>query len=151
MRAVIHRVKSANVKVEGKVVSEIKEGLCALIGLCQEDTESDLEFIVKKILDTPVFQSQNTLKSLAHENRDILCISQFTLYGKTVKGNKPDFHESMKTENARKMYNIFLDKLRTAYKREMVYDGVFGAMMDVSMQTDGILTLQFDSKKFEYL
>ncbi|KAF9084511.1 D-tyrosyl-tRNA(Tyr) deacylase [Mortierella sp. AM989] len=90
-------------------------------------------------------------KSVVDIGGEILCVSQFTLYGQVIKGSKPDFHLSMKSETSRQMYCEFLDRLKKAYKPDRIKDGEFGAMMLVNIANDGPVTLELDSRKFEYL
>ncbi|KAF9120416.1 D-tyrosyl-tRNA(Tyr) deacylase [Mortierella sp. 14UC] len=89
-------------------------------------------------------------KSVVDIEGEILCVSQFTLYGQVLKGSKPDFHLSMKSETSRQMYNDFLARLKKAYKSDRIKDGEFGAMMLVNIANDGPVTLELDSRKFEY-
>ncbi|PVV00136.1 hypothetical protein BB560_005400 [Smittium megazygosporum] len=152
MRAVVQKVKYACVKVDSKIVGEINNGICALIGFSNEDTEKDSEYMVKRLLNLKLFNSSKGEKTTVSEmGYEVLCVSQFTLFGKTVKGNKPDFHDSMKTETAKTMYKDFLTRLGEAYDHSKIKDGEFGAMMEVDISTDGPLTLQLDSRKIEYL
>ncbi|KAL5036441.1 D-tyrosyl-tRNA(Tyr) deacylase [Batrachochytrium dendrobatidis] len=100
MRAVIQRVSSASVTVDGTVVSRINNGLCILVGLKVGDTDTEMDYITKKIMGLKVFQGTQSGKqwdaNIKDINGDVLCVSQFTLYAKTSKGNKPDFHLAMK-------------------------------------------------------
>ncbi|KAG0206276.1 D-tyrosyl-tRNA(Tyr) deacylase [Mortierella sp. GBA30] len=167
MRAVLQRVVQASVEVNGQQVSRIKQGLCVLIGLSVDDTSADLDFMVRKLLSVRVFDStQNAAtkeqepsqeapkmwaKSVADIGGEILCVSQFTLYGQVVKGSKPDFHLSMKSDKSKEMYHDFLDRLKKAYQPDRIKDGEFGAMMLVNIANDGPVTLELDSRKFEYV
>ncbi|KAG0297338.1 D-tyrosyl-tRNA(Tyr) deacylase [Linnemannia gamsii] len=90
-------------------------------------------------------------KSVVDIEGEILCVSQFTLYGSVIKGSKPDFHLSMKSETSKHMYHDFLDRLKKAYQPDRIKDGEFGAMMLVNIANDGPVTLELDSRKFEYL
>ncbi|KAF9903447.1 D-tyrosyl-tRNA(Tyr) deacylase [Linnemannia zychae] len=89
-------------------------------------------------------------KSVVDIEGEILCVSQFTLYGQVLKGSKPDFHLSMKSETSKQMYHDFLARLKKAYKSDRIKDGEFGAMMLVNIANDGPVTLELDSRKFEY-
>ncbi|ORX96130.1 D-tyrosyl-tRNA deacylase [Basidiobolus meristosporus CBS 931.73] len=153
MRAVLQRVLNASVSVDGKQVSSINNGICVLIGIAVTDTQKDLEHMVKKILNVRVFNDENDrpwTKSVKDLDLEILCVSQFTLYGKTTKGSKPDFHDSMKSDTSRAFYEEFLKKLGAAYNPSKIQDGVFGAHMVVSIANDGPVTLELDSRKFDY-
>jgi len=148
MRAVVQRVKSSNVEVDGERISEINDGIMALIGICSNDTEEDMDKLVKKLINIKLFSNEEGAfwkKSVKDLDLEILCVSQFTLYAVTKKGSKPDFHLAMKTEEAQKFYNKFLDKLRAAYKPEKIKDGKFGAMMNVSLVNDGPVTIIIDT------
>ncbi|KAF9174335.1 D-tyrosyl-tRNA(Tyr) deacylase [Mortierella sp. AD011] len=164
MRAVLQRVLQASVEVNGQQISKIKQGLCVLVGLSVDDTTADLDFMVRKLLSVRVFDSNQGVleggssdppkmwsKSVVDIGGEILCVSQFTLYGQVIKGSKPDFHLSMKSDTSRQMYHEFLDRLRKAYKPDLIKDGEFGAMMLVNIANDGPVTLELDSRKFEYL
>ncbi|EGF82243.1 hypothetical protein BATDEDRAFT_10009, partial [Batrachochytrium dendrobatidis JAM81] len=151
MRAVIQRVSSASVTVDGTVVSRINNGLCILVG--DTDTEMDymqvVLFITKKIMGLKVFQGTQSGKqwdaNIKDINGDVLCVSQFTLYAKTSKGNKPDFHLGNSVKLVRDMYNRFLEKMRAAYDPEKIKDGVFGAMMKVDIVNEGPVTIILDT------
>jgi len=82
---------------------------------------------------------------------EVLCVSQFTLLANTTKGKKPDFHRAMSAEPSRQLYASFLEAMRNAYNPEKVKDGVFGAMMNVSLTNEGPVTFTLDSRKFEYV
>ncbi|GJJ69303.1 D-aminoacyl-tRNA deacylase [Entomortierella parvispora] len=175
MRAVLQRVVQASVEVNGQQISKIKRGLCVLIGLSVDDTTADLDYMVKKLLSVRVFDShtahvdapaslptESTADAVEEPNRmwaksvvdiggEILCVSQFTLYGQVIKGSKPDFHLSMKSTQSKDMYHDFLARLRKAYKSDRIKDGEFGAMMLVNIANDGPVTLELDSRKFEYV
>ncbi|KAI7827870.1 D-Tyr tRNAtyr deacylase-like domain-containing protein [Kickxella alabastrina] len=143
MRAVLQKVLQASVTVSDKVVGKIGPGVCVLIGISHEDTRDDLEYMAKKILSMRVFEDQSGAmwkKNVKDLGLQILCVSQFTLYGKTTKGSKPDFHEAMKSSESRQFFDDFVKRL----------DGEFGAMMQVALVNDGPVTLQLDSRKFSY-
>ncbi|ESK91395.1 d-tyrosyl-trna deacylase [Moniliophthora roreri MCA 2997] len=155
MRAVIQRVSSASVTVDNETVSQISRGLMVLVGIGTDDTMVDATTIINKILSLRVFDDQSDgkmwRKSVRDIDGDVLCVSQFTLLANTTKGNKPDFHRAMAAEPSRTLYASFLDSLRNSYKPEKVKDGVFGAMMSVSLTNEGPVTLTIDSRKFEYI
>ncbi|KAJ7461653.1 D-Tyr tRNAtyr deacylase-like domain-containing protein [Mycena latifolia] len=155
MRAVVQRVASASVSVDGQVISQISRGLMVLIGIGKDDTESDVLTLSNKLLSLRVFSdlsdSDKMWKtSIKDVDGDILCVSQFTLMAETRKGNKPDFHNAMSTEQSRVLYEAFLATLRRSYKPEKVQDGRFGAMMNVSLTNEGPVTFTLDSRRFEY-
>ncbi|PPQ66202.1 hypothetical protein CVT26_011061 [Gymnopilus dilepis] len=156
MRAVVQRVSSASVTVDNEVVSRIAHGLMVLVGIGIDDTEADVATLSKKILTLRVFSDPNSPQNMWKANvkdidGDILCVSQFTLLANTSKGNKPDFHNAMATEPSRQLYSKFLEVLRNSYKAEKIQDGVFGAMMSVSLTNEGPVTFTLDTRKFEYI
>ncbi|XP_037517755.1 D-aminoacyl-tRNA deacylase isoform X1 [Rhipicephalus sanguineus] len=150
MRAVIQRVRSAAVHVDGRVISSIGRGLCVLVGIHRDDTEDDIDYIVRKILNLKLFDDDagKRWKLSARELQlEVLCVSQFTLYG-TLKGNKPDFHLAMEGDHSKQFYERFLHKIRTEHKEDLVKDGQFGALMQVDIQNDGPVTLEIESSAF---
>lgn len=149
MKAVIQRVSRAHVSVDGNVVSAIQKGLVALIGIQADDTDDDADYIVRKILSLRLWPNKDSGKawdqSVQDGDLDILCVSQFTLCGR-LKGNKVDFSKAMAPLEAKKLYESMLESLKTRYKQEKVHDGVFGAMMEVSIENSGPVTIQLDSQ-----
>ncbi|KAI7864778.1 D-tyrosyl-tRNA deacylase [Spinellus fusiger] len=154
MRAVLQRVTRASVTVDQQVVGSIQKGICVLLGIATDDVEKDLDFMVNKILNIRVFEDEKTgamwKVGTKEAGLEILCVSQFTLQAQTNKGNKPDFHRAMRTEEAKATYELFLSKLGKAYCPTKIQDGKFGAMMSVEIVNDGPVTLELDSRKFTY-
>jgi D-aminoacyl-tRNA deacylase len=153
MRAVIQRVLKASVTVSDEIISSISNGYCVLIGISRDDTEKDMDFIVKKILNIRLFEdvdengaNNKWNKSVVDRDLEILCVSQFTLQS-TLKGNKPDFHLAMSADSSKDFYFKFLQQMRSCYKPEKIKDGQFGAYMQVNIQNDGPVTIIIDSKK----
>ncbi|XP_031125850.1 D-aminoacyl-tRNA deacylase [Ipomoea triloba] len=150
MRAIVQRVTSASVEVEGKVVSAIGPGLLVLVGLHESDVDSDADYICRKVLNMRLFPNEETGKTWDHsviqKNYEILLVSQFTLYG-ILKGNKPDFHVAMPPDKAKPFYAAVVEKFQKAYKPDSVKDGIFGAMMKVNLVNDGPVTMQLDSSQ----
>ncbi|XGW04127.1 hypothetical protein V3C99_015351 [Haemonchus contortus] len=148
MRAVIQRVARASVKVGEEVVSSIGRGVCVFVGISRDDKDDDIEYIVRKILNVRLFASENKRwdKSVKDEGLEILCVSQFTLYG-FLKGNKLDFHNSMNPQDASTFYTSFMERLRASYLPENVKDGRFAAMMNVEIVNDGPVTISIDSRQ----
>ncbi|CAA3019948.1 D-tyrosyl-tRNA(Tyr) deacylase [Olea europaea subsp. europaea] len=148
MKAVIQRVASASVEVEGRTVSAIGPGLLVLVGLHESDLESDAEYICRKVLNMRLYPNEKSGKTwdqnVMQRNYEVLLVSQFTLYG-VLKGNKPDFHVAMPPEKAKLFYASLVEKFRKAYNMDAVKDGVFGAMMKVNLVNDGPVTMQLDS------
>ncbi|KAF8205590.1 D-Tyr tRNAtyr deacylase-like domain-containing protein [Mycena galopus ATCC 62051] len=142
MRAVVQRVSSASVSVDGVKISQIARGLMVLV---VDDTASDVSTLTNKILSLRVFSdpadaAKMWKANVKDVNGDILCVSQ----------QKPDFHNAMPTEQSRALYAAFVEALRLSYTSEKVQDGKFGAMMDVSLTNEGPVTFTLDSRKFEY-
>ncbi|KAJ1895404.1 D-tyrosyl-tRNA(Tyr) deacylase [Coemansia sp. IMI 209127] len=153
MRAVLQKVVRASVTVNDSVVGHIGKGVCVLVGISKDDTQDDMEYIAKKILGVRVFddaEGNMWKKSTQELGLEVLCVSQFTLYGKTTKGTKPDFHEAMKSDTSRKLFDDFVERLGQLYDRSKIATGEFGAMMQVNLVNDGPVTLQLDSRKFAY-
>ncbi|KAF8559851.1 hypothetical protein OG21DRAFT_1551145 [Imleria badia] len=154
MRAVVQRVTSASVTIDGKVISSISKGLMVLVGIGTDDTPTDVDVLSNKILSLRAFSDasgamwKTSVKDVAGE---VLCVSQFTLLANTTKGSKPDFHRAMSTESSRQLYDVFLDKMKQSYVPDRIKDGQFGAMMDVSLTNEGPVTFTLDTRKFEYV
>ncbi|CAD6187031.1 unnamed protein product [Caenorhabditis auriculariae] len=130
MKAVIQRVTKASVTVGNDVISSIGRGVCVLVGVSKDDTEEDMDFIIRKILKLRLFPSESRPwdKSVSELDLEVLSVSQFTLYG-ILKGNKLDFHNAMAPEAASIFYSNFLEKLKSNYKSDKVQDGKFAAYM----------------------
>ncbi|KAL6992445.1 hypothetical protein U1Q18_010553 [Sarracenia purpurea var. burkii] len=150
MRAVVQRVTSASVEVDGRIVSAIGPGLLVLVGLHDSDVEADIDYICRKVLNMRLFSNEKTGKkwdqNVMQRNYGVLLVSQFTLYG-ILKGNKPDFHVAMSPERAKPFYASLVDKFRISYNPDAVKDGIFGAMMKVNLVNDGPVTMQLDSSQ----
>lgn len=142
MRVVIQRVTSSQVTVDGEIVGKIQQGLNLLVGIAETDTEAELDWMARKCLELRVFPDQATGRfnqSVLDINGELLVVSQFTLYGDANKGRRPSFDKAASPEKARALYEQFVDKLRSSGLR--VETGQFGAMMQVSIENDGPVTL----------
>jgi D-tyrosyl-tRNA(Tyr) deacylase len=149
MKLVVQRVKSASVSVENTQISTIGPGILALVGLHVDDTPADLQHCVKRLLNIKLWENESGApwrKHVKQLNYEILCVSQFTLYGTLSKKYQPDYKLAMKSESARSMYSQFLEMLREGYDERKIFDGVFGMMMDVMLVNDGPVTLVIDSR-----
>ena len=146
MKVVIQRVKKSSVKVDDKIVGEIKKGFCVLVGFTQDDTLEDIRYIVNKIVNLRVFDDENGVmnKSILETNGEILSISQFTLYANTKKGNRPSYIKALNGEEAIKLYEEFNCKLQEFVTTKT---GIFGADMEVEIINDGPITICVDSKE----
>lgn len=147
MRAVVQRVTSSSVSVDGNIIGEIKQGFNVLIGISKDDTIEDLKYIKDKIVNLRVFQDENDKMnlSLLDVKGEILVISQFTLYGDCRKGRRPNFMDALGGEEAKKLYEEFVELLKTSDLR--VECGEFGADMKVNINNDGPVTILLDSKR----
>ncbi|KAF1751097.1 hypothetical protein GCK72_017649 [Caenorhabditis remanei] len=137
MRVVLQRVTRAAVTVSDEVVGSIGKGLCVLVGIHREDTEEDMKYIIRKILNLRIFPASEQKpwdKSVMDLDLEVLSVSQFTLYGQ-FKGNKLDFHTAMAPTEASKFYETFLESMKKAYKPEKIQDGKFAAMMSVDIMS----------------
>ncbi|KAM7500736.1 hypothetical protein LguiA_025150 [Lonicera macranthoides] len=150
MRAVVQRVASAGVEVEGRTVSSIGPGLLVLVGLHDSDTDCDAEYICRKVLNMRLFPNDKTARTwdqnVMQRDYEVLLVSQFTLYG-ILKGNKPDFHIAMSPDRAKPFYTSLVERFQKAYRSDAVKDGIFGAMMKVNLVNDGPVTMQLDSSQ----
>jgi len=147
MRAVIQRVKSAQVCVDGRVTGRIGEGLLVLLGVGKGDGEDDLSFLISKIPELRIFEdaSGKFNLSLKEINGEILVVSQFTLYGDCRKGRRPSFTEAEEPAIAKNLYEQFVLKLRQ--QGVPVQTGEFQAKMEVHLINDGPVTLLLDSRQ----
>lgn len=150
MRAVIQRVSSASVKVEDKITASIGQGLLVLLGIEQEDTEEDTNWLIKKILNMRIFSDEEDKMNLSVRDveGDLIVVSQFTLHASTKKGNRPSFIRAAPPGLAEKGYLDFVKQMRTSFEGS-VQTGVFGAMMEISLVNDGPVTIIIDSKQKE--
>ncbi len=143
MRVIIQRVKSSQVVVEDKVVGKIGRGLNLLVGIAATDTNVEIDWMVRKCLDLRLFPEHEGgdrwEKSVEEICGELLVVSQFTLYGNCRKGRRPSFDRSAKPQIAEELYNTFIEKLRASSLT--VETGKFGAMMQVTIENDGPVTL----------
>ncbi|MCR5483799.1 MAG: D-tyrosyl-tRNA(Tyr) deacylase [Bacilli bacterium] len=145
MKALVQKVKSSRVSVDGKIVNSIGKGLNVLLGVHNEDTPEDAIKLAKKVLNLRIFEDENGVmnKSILEEGGEILSISQFTLQADTKKGNRPSYINAMRGEDAIKLYEFFNEELNKEIK---TYPGVFGADMTVQIENDGPTTIILDTK-----
>ena len=146
MKLVIQRVKHASVSVDGKVVNEIDNGLCVLVGVNVEDTIDDSIKCAYKTLNLRIFDDENGVmnKSILEVGGEILSISQFTLQANTKKGHRPSYINAMRGDDAIKLYEAYNEELNKEIK---TYPGVFGADMLVDIANDGPITIIIDTKE----
>lgn len=145
MKALIQRTTGASVSVEGEVVGKIGEGLVILLGVKNTDTEKDAEYLAQKVVNLRIFPGEKGEfdRSALDDKREVLVVSQFTLYGSCDKGRRPDFIEAAKPEQAEKLYKFFVQQIQKAGLT--VATGRFQAMMQVELINDGPVTLMLES------
>jgi D-tyrosyl-tRNA(Tyr) deacylase len=147
MRVVLQRVKEASVVVSGDVVGSINQGLCLLVGIEKGDSEEDVRFLAKKIVELRIFPDEAGKMNLSVSDisGEILAISQFTLVGSVKKGRRPSFDSAEFPKRAEELFGVFIYRLRELGM--FVETGIFAAKMDVSIVNDGPVTFVLDSHK----
>ena len=147
MRAVVQRVKSASVTVDGEPVSEIGAGVLIFLGVAHDDTTTELEYIANKIANLRIFEDEDGKmnRSLLDTGGAALVVSQFTLYGDCRKGRRPSFINAARPEAANALYEEFITFLKQQHIPTQ--GGTFQAMMDVQLVNDGPVTILLDSNK----
>ncbi|KAL1984677.1 hypothetical protein VTN96DRAFT_8803 [Rasamsonia emersonii] len=148
MKAILQRVKSASVTVDKQLISSIGRGILVLAAVGKEDTEKDADSLAAKILKAKLWPDDANAswkKNVQDIQGEVLCVSQFTLYGQIKKGNKPDFHSAADVETARKLYDYFYRRMGELYAPEKVKNGVFQAMMEVELNNDGPVTIEINT------
>ena len=150
MRAVIQRVSHACVTIEGKVNASIQQGFLILLGVCNEDTMEDVEWLVKKIANLRVFGDENDVmnRSILDVDGNCLVVSQFTLFASYKKGNRPSWFRAGSHEHSIPLYEAFCKQLSDQLARP-VGTGEFGADMKVELLNDGPVTICMDTKNKE--
>lgn len=151
MRIVIQKVSRASVAVEKKTVASIGAGLLVLLGIEDADTDDDIDWLVKKMVQLRIFDDENGVMNLSVQDvaGDVLIVSQFTLHASTRKGNRPSYIRASKPEFAVPMYEKFILKTEENMEKK-VGTGIFGAMMEVSLVNDGPVTIIIDSKQKDF-
>ncbi|KAL7671674.1 hypothetical protein ACOME3_006573 [Neoechinorhynchus agilis] len=157
MRVIVQRVKSGSVFELGsrilsdnitqtkQLISKIDAGLVLFVGFTHTDTEVQVNKMAEKVLKLRVFENDKSKWSIGvrEAGLEILSVSQFTLYA-IMKCNKPDFHQSMQSDKAKRLYDLWLEKLKELYDPNRIKDGIFGKMMDVTIVNDGPVTLTLE-------
>ena len=147
MRAVIQRVSRCRVTVEGNVVGEIGPGLLVLLGVSKTDNEAAADYLVEKIIGLRIFEDTEGKMNLSVQDSGgaVLVVSQFTLYGDVRRGKRPSFDVAARPEEAKRLYEYFVGKIRAAGLR--CETGQFQAMMEVELVNSGPVTIMLDSEK----
>ncbi len=150
MRVLLQRVSEAFVQVEGEIVGQIENGLLLLVGIEEDDTKNDADWLVQKVIGMRIFSDEQG--KINHSVQDIegqfLVVSQFTLHASTKKGNRPSFIKAARPEQAIPIYEYFINELKQKSNLK-VETGQFGADMKVSLINDGPVTIWLDSKNKE--
>lgn len=147
MRAVVQRVSSSKVTVNGEVTGEINKGLLVLLGVTHEDTSKDVDYIIDKVLNLRIFEDENEKMNLSLKDvgGELLVVSQFTLYGDCRKGRRPSFSSAARPEVATKLYEEFIEKSRK--EGIVTQTGRFGANMMVDLTNEGPVTILLESNR----
>lgn len=150
MRTIIQRVSTAKVVINQVLKSEIQQGILILLGIENEDTEEDIEWLTNKIANLRIFDDDSGIMNLAINDieGEAIVVSQFTLHAKTKKGNRPSYIKAAQPEIAIPLYEKFVQSLNNKMTKS-VFTGEFGAMMEVSLTNDGPVTIFIDTKNKE--
>ena len=147
MRAVIQRVSHCKVEIEGKLYSEIQKGMLILLGIKDDDSKEDIDYLCNKILHLRIYEDEEGKmnRSILDTSGQIMIVSQFTLYGDCRKGRRPSFIKAAPPEAAAKLYDIFVQRMK---ERDLtIKTGIFQAEMNVILNNDGPVTILIDSEK----
>ena len=150
MRTLIQRVQHASVTIDGKIKSQIGNGMLALVGIEDRDTQEDIEWLTKKIANLRIFDDENGVmnRSVIDVKGEVMVVSQFTLHASTKKGNRPSYIHASKPDIAIPMYEAFCTEMELQIGKE-VQTGTFGADMKVELLNDGPVTILIDSQNKE--
>ena len=149
MKAVIQRCLKASVEVDKKIVGDINKGFVVFLGIGKDDTDKDLDYLVRKISGLRIFEDENQKmnKSISQIEGEMLVISNFTLYANTTHGFRPDFINSMMPQRAEEYVNKFVEECRKTNCFKKINTGIFGADMKVCVENDGPVTIIIESEK----
>ena len=151
MRIVVQRVQEASVEIDSKIISKISKGLLVLLGIENEDENSDADYLIQKLINLRIFIDNEGKMNLSIKEIDgeVLIVSQFTLHASTKKGNRPSYIRAARPENAVPLYNYFIQKVQLEFEKT-IQTGEFGADMQVRLLNDGPVTIIIDSKNKDY-
>lgn len=141
MRVLVQKSKQASCVVDGKTVGKIESGLVLFVGFTETDTIDNIKYLVKKVLNLRIFEDEFGVMNkslLEQENKEVLSISQFTLYADTKKGNRPSYIKALNGNDAKKLYDLWNEELK---KEVSVKTGIFGANMQINLINDGPTTI----------
>ena len=141
MRLLVQKSKQASCVVDGKTVGKIESGLVLFVGFTETDTIDNIKYLVKKVLNLRIFEDEFGVMNkslLEQENKEVLSISQFTLYADTKKGNRPSYIKALNGNDAKKLYDLWNEELK---KEVSIKTGIFGADMQISLINDGPTTI----------
>ena len=150
MRVIIQRVNEASIKVNNELICSINNGLLILVGIENDDTDQDIDWLSSKIIGLRIFKDKDDLLNLSLNeiNGELMIVSQFTLFASTKKGNRPGFTRSAKPEFAKLIYLKLIRKINSLFSGK-VAEGIFGADMKINLINDGPVTIIMDSKNKE--
>ena len=150
MRLVLQRVSSASVAIEGKEVAKISKGLLVLVGIGKDTNEMEMKFLAEKVINLRIFQDDAGKMNLSvlDVKGEILLVSQFTLYADCRKGRRPSYTDAASPDDAKKMYERFVEILKEIYPYK-VESGIFQAMMDVNLCNAGPVTIVLDGEELK--
>ena len=150
MRVIIQRVNEASIKVNNELICSINNGLLILVGIENDDTDQDIDWLSSKIIGLRIFKDKDDLLNLSLNeiNGELMIVSQFTLFASTKKGNRPGFTRSAKPEFAKHIYLKLIRKINSLFSGK-VAEGIFGADMKINLINDGPVTIIMDSKNKE--
>ncbi len=148
MKAVVQRCLNASVEVNKKIVGNINKGFVVFLGVGKQDTEEDLDYLVKKISGLRIFEDENEKMNLniSQVEGEMLVISNFTLYANTSRGFRPDFFNAMMPQRAEEFVNLFIEKCKNTNCFKKINTGIFGADMCVKVTNDGPVTIIIESE-----
>lgn len=151
MRVLLQRVKRADVKIEGRLHSEISHGLLIFLGIGKNDSSGDVKYLAEKCATLRIFNDENGKMNLPVKEvgGSVLVVSQFTLYADARKGNRPSFTDAAPPDAAERLYNEFIIILSEILGPDKVTSGLFRAMMDIELVNDGPVTILLESEHHE--